>query len=120
MMSPLSDFMINENSTLLQAVEQIERNHSRAVIVTADEKVVGVLSEGDILRAFLKGANIHAPIESFMVHSFKFLTERDMPKAYRWVKKYLFTLIPVLDENFYLVDVITLSEILDHINHNIS
>ncbi|MHA2282063.1 MAG: CBS domain-containing protein [Promethearchaeota archaeon] len=115
-MSGLEDFVISEKATLLQASEKIDRNHSRAVVVRSGEKVVGIISEGDILRALLKGADIHAPIAPFMVYSFKYLSEKDIIKAYKLVKKYLFTLVPVIDENFHLMEVITLADILDSLN----
>ena len=111
-MMDLNKYIVDENATLIQAVGKIEMNHSRAAVVISGEKVVGVISEGDILRALLNGVHTHAPISPFVVYSFKYLRNRDMEEAFQLVKKYLFTLIPVLDNDFNLVDVITLSDVL--------
>lgn len=80
-MTSMESFTINEDATLLQAVEKIEENRSRAVVVLSGEKVVGMLSEGDIMRALLRNVDIHAPLDSMLVYSFKYLTERDMAQA---------------------------------------
>lgn len=115
-MESLTPFTMKENGTLIEAVKKIDQNRSRAVIVLSGEKVIGIISEGDIMRALLKGANLHAPISSFMVYSFKFLKEREMNLAYQMVKKHLFTLVPVVDQDLKLVDVITLRDVLEHLN----
>ncbi|MFH1983044.1 MAG: CBS domain-containing protein [Pseudomonadota bacterium] len=112
-MNELSPFKVSESATLLQAVEKIEKNRSRAAIVESDGKVIGVISEGDIMRALLQGANIHSPIESFIIYSFKYLTDRDLPQARKLFAKHLITLLPVLDDDFRLVGVITLRDILN-------
>ena len=88
------------------------RNDDSVRIVTVAGGKKGVISEGDILRALLNGVHTHAPISPFVVYSFKYLRNRDMEEAFQLVKKYLFTLIPVLDNDFNLVDVITLSDVL--------
>ena len=116
----LSDFVISEDATLLQAVEQIAHNRSRAVIVVSGQKALGVLSEGDIMRTLLRETDIHEPIKSFVVYSFKYLTERNYAKAYDLFSQYLFTLLPVVDEDFHLVDVITLGEVLQHFRGTIA
>ena len=52
-MFDLVDYTVSKSGTLINAIDKIERNHSRTVIVVDCEKVV-VLSEGDILRALLR------------------------------------------------------------------
>ena len=112
-MNTLIPYKIAENATLLQAVERIEKNRSRAVIVESGDKIIGVISEGDIMRALLEGASIHSPIKSFIIYSFKYLTERDMAQAKNLFSKNLITLLPILDNAFRLIDVITLRDILN-------
>jgi len=112
----ISRYVVTVSATLIQTVEKIQSNRSRAVFVIDNEKVIGVVSEGDIMRALLKGINIHAPITSFLEYSFKYLTEVDLNKAFNLIKKHLFTLVPVVDNEFRLKSIITVSQILNKIN----
>ena len=84
----LEKFTISETQLIEQAIELIEMNHSRCVIVVNNNgKVVGVLSEGDVLRAILKGVSIKSPIKNIMVTNFKYLFENDDVKIMEWFKK---------------------------------
>ena len=111
------DFVVSGNATLLDAVQRIQRNHSRAVLVAEvvdeGEKIIGVISEGDVMRALLRGVDVHAPLEAFVRHDFKFLRKRELGAAMELIRKFGITMVPVVDEKFYLQDVVTLKDVLD-------
>jgi CBS domain-containing protein len=109
----LEKFIISETQLIEQAIELIEMNHSRCVIVVnAQKKVVGVLSEGDILRAILKGVSIKSPAKNVMMTGFKYLLDKDETKIMEWFKKG-FTLIPILADDFTLKEMIVFTEYFD-------
>lgn len=110
----LTNYTIEMNATLLQTAKVISSNRARCVIVVDGGKAIGVLSEGDILRALIDDANTHAPINGFVNHNFKMLKSRDMDQAASFVREYGITLIPVVDDNVILTDVITLQDVMDH------
>lgn len=110
----LDYFTVAKSSALLDAAEVIARNNSRCVIVLEEGKVVGVLSEGDVLRSLLNNADIHAPIGKYMNSSPRFLTKHDIKGAFDLVQRHGISLVPIVDQEFRLVDVITLEEILNH------
>ncbi len=109
----LAEFTIDETTTLLAASRVIEQNHMRAAVVVANGKVVGIVSEGDILRALLKGMDVHAPVRKFMQVSFTFLNEKDMVRAVRIFRKTFISLLPVVTHQMELDDVITQADLLD-------
>ncbi|HER26351.1 MAG TPA: CBS domain-containing protein [Rhodospirillales bacterium] len=111
----LSDYVLDLSSTLLDAAQTIEQNHSRCAIVVTGEKVVGIITEGDLLRGLLQGSTIYADIKNFVRHDFKFLKNRDEAEALDLFKTHGFTLVPVLDEDFRLIDVIPISDILEKV-----
>jgi CBS domain-containing protein len=106
------EFTIASSGTLMDAAARIEANHSRSVFVLSGDVVTGVISEGDILRALLRGVDIHAPLQDFVRYDFKYLRERDLSQALHLVRQFGITLIPVVDAQLRLVDVIRLPEIL--------
>lgn len=108
----LQQLLLPSSARLIDGMEVIKRNHSRCAIVVSGEKVVGVISEGDILRALLRSTDVHAPVADWVNHSFKFLTSRDTASALELMRTHGITLVPILDRDFRLTDVITLFDVL--------
>ena len=97
---------------MMEAISSILLTDCRCVVVMSEEdRVVGVFSEGDVLRAILNGSDVHTPLKKLIHPDFKFLRENDRDKALGLIKSG-FTLIPVVDENFKLESVITFKDAL--------
>ena len=108
----MDKFCILENYTIKEALDGFETNGERVMIVRdEDSKVIGVVSEGDIIRALAADIDIHTQIRNIIQNSFLYLKEKDMDKAYRMFKNKRITLLPVIDDDFMLVDVITMRDI---------
>lgn len=115
-MKKLENYCVNGRQTIKEAISIIQNNFSRCVIVLNDyQKVVGVFSEGDVLRAILEDIDIHTILEKVISPSFHYLNKRDILKAYELVKKYGITLIPIVDNDFNLKSVITMFDVMDHL-----
>ena len=115
-MNKLNQYCVDEGSIIKEAIAVIQGNLSRCVIViNQKKKVLGVFSEGDVLRAILQDIDVHTPLKRVMKPSFYYLNERDLDKAHALVKKHGITLIPVIDANFILKDVITIFDVLDYL-----
>ena len=58
-----SPYTIKEDATIADVLEVITENHHGAVIVVdSDDQLVGVVSDGDLRRALVKGATNLTPI----------------------------------------------------------
>ena len=108
----LSQYIVESNGTLLDVAHAIAANRSRCVIVMSDGKAVGVISEGDLVRALLRGTDIYSPMQSFIHHGISFLPERDMAQALELFRTRGISLIPILNDELGLEDVITLQQLL--------
>lgn len=115
----LEVFTIHNGATILQAIAQMQRNKARAVIVLEKQKVVGVVSEGDVIRALIHDHNIYTPINGIMKLTFSYLNEKNNSDAFKLFKKYLFGLLPVVDEDMYLIDVVTIQDIFSYMDKHI-
>lgn len=110
-MNNLDDFSIRDSATVRDAIALIQKNNSRCVIVLgAERKAVGAFSEGDVLRAILAGIDVHTPLKSLIRPSFRYLHKRDVAEARKLILGGI-TLVPVLDADFRLVDVLTLRDV---------
>ena len=114
-MNDINLFILDADNTLIDAANVISKNYARCVVVMQGDKVVGVLSEGDILRALIQNASTLSPIKTFVNHNFKMLTEKSILKAAEFIKEYGITLIPIVDKDLKLLDVITLQDVMDEL-----
>ncbi len=112
----LEDYCVGERQTIVEAISAITENLSRCVVVCGDSgKVIGIVSEGDILRYILEGVDLHAPVYKLVSPAFHYLNDRDMQKACELVREHGITLIPIVDDDFYLCDTVTIFDVLEHL-----
>lgn len=110
----LSQYCVNESETLLDAISRIEQNNMRSVFVIQENgKVVGIVSQGDILRAIITGSNLYVQVNKIMTTSFKYLRKKDIKEAIKLFKANYFSLIPVLTDGFRLKDVIIFTDLIN-------
>lgn len=108
-------YCVKENYTIKEVLECFEEKNDRvAIVINDDENVIGVVSQGDILRALSSGTNLYTNVNKIIASEFLHLYERDMEKAYKIFKSRKISLLPVLDENSKLCDVITLNDIFTY------
>ncbi len=103
--------LISKDTTLLKAMEHLETAASRNVYVVNDNNCLqGSLSDGDIRRALLKGANMDASIDDYMNQNPRFIEYIDREKT-EHIKALMLELnietVPVLDNNHVVVGIIT-------------
>jgi CBS domain-containing protein len=88
--------------------------------LNSKQKLIGVISQGDILRTLIDGVNPYSQIDSLLNPDFIYLNERDMKKAYKIMKEKGFTLLPVVDSEFHLTDIITIADVFRYIDSELS
>jgi CBS domain-containing protein len=109
----LTQYCIYETDTIINAIERIEKNNMRTIFVlNSSDKVVGVVSQGDILRAIITGSSLYVQVSKIMTTSFAYLTNKDLDKAMGLFKTKYFSLIPILSDDFKLQDVILFTDLI--------
>ena len=112
----LQQYLIHENQTIEEAVGVIKQGLSRCcVIVNSEEKVLGVFTDGDVLNAILDGVDLHTPLRMLLTGQFLCLKERDMTKAFNLFREKGITLLPVVDSDYIIQDVITIHDVLNRV-----
>ncbi len=105
-------YTIDINDNINNVIEKILTNGQRTVIVLKEKKVAGIISEGDILKSMIYKKTFNSTLSSIMNKNFKYLTHKDYQKnhAKKIFLKELCHLIPVVDKNLKLKNVITLQD----------
>ena len=93
-----ANYVITSDQTVKDAILKISINLARCVIVTRDSSIViGVVSEGDIVRALTDDISVYTSITKIMRPSFKYLNESSLECALKLVQEQPgITLIPVV------------------------
>jgi predicted transcriptional regulator len=113
MKNNFSKYCIHESETILNAIERIHENDMKTILVLNDfEQVVGIVSQGDILKAIVMGTTLYVQVNKIMTTSFTYLRERDFQKAVKLFKTKYFSLIPVLSDDFKLKDIILFTDLI--------
>ena len=107
--------IVSRNYTILDTIASFQVNHDRVALIEDNNKIIGLVSQGDILKELSRGVQMHSLVEHIMNRNFRYMTTRDLAKAYELFKKYKLTMIPILSEENELVDIITLDDIYEYL-----
>ena len=106
-------FCVASQSTLTDAINVIETIRERGVvIINAEDRVIGVLTLGDIIRILSRGGSMYSRIDKYMNRSYIYLFEHDLEKAFKLFQEKNLSFIPVVTEDHQLCSVITPREVM--------
>lgn len=104
-----NSFVINIDSSIKEAMESITDNQRGTVIVVDDEFYVqGIVADGDIRRAMLKGATMITPISKILNTNPIVLNKNDFESGRAekiFSEEAPINVLPVIDENNKLIDI---------------
>ena len=96
--------------TIRQAMKALDKTAEKCLIVVDEnQKILGTLTDGDIRRSILAGMDFSATIENsfFTKPSILKKDEFTKEKAIKLLRRKKLDLIPIIDENLYVVDYVT-------------
>ncbi len=109
----MKDHLVSQNITLLEALERINSLAPEPLVLFVlddNKRMVGTLTDGDARRALIVGASVNDKVEVIMHRNFNYMKaeEIDDVKEIKRQKELKMTLVPVLDREKHIVDVINL------------
>jgi len=110
----MKNYIIQENSSICSALTQLNNLHSVAMtlfIIDDDGYMVGTLTDGDIRRALISGLKLESPVAGAMHRSFSFISDRKDIRRLKELRTKNISLVPLLDDNKRLLDIIDLSKL---------
>lgn len=111
----MKDHLINQDITLLEALSSIcALAPEPLVLFVLNEKnqMVGTLTDGDSRRALIKGASLNDKVGTIMHQNFNYMkvTDLDNVREIKRQRELKMKLIPVLDADNHIVEIINLEE----------
>ena len=101
----IKDFIIGPNVTLKDAMTKISDNYKGIIFVVQNKKLIGVLSDGDIRRALIRGASLLTHVEKIMNVNYIFSVNKDEKKLTKLSKERKTIAIPLVDKNDHLIGI---------------
>ena len=107
-------FIINESSTIkdaLIAINDITHDGESLVVINSEQEIIGTLTDGDIRRGLIAGAELTDSVCKIMHTDFKFINQTNFDVAQlKSFRDQRIMFIPILDEQKHVVDVINLNK----------
>ena len=111
----MKDHLVSEDVTLLEALSRINATAPEPLVlfvVDEEQRMVGTLTDGDSRRALIAGASVTDRIEKIMHRDFNYMRVEDVDDV-REIKRQRdlqMKLIPVLDKDRHIVEIINLEK----------
>lgn len=106
--------IINENATIreaLVAINSITGNGESLIVVNKAQQMVGSLTDGDVRRGLIGGAELMDSVRKIMHRDFRYIKHSDFDVAHLKIfRDQRIMFIPILDEQKHVVDVVNLNK----------
>lgn len=104
---------VYDNVTFRSALEQLDRyGFGIAIVLDKDNRMIGLLTDGDVRRALLKGVQFDVKVTEVMNTDFDFMIGAETNETrINHMKSTHIRHLPVLDDNRKLIDLILLDDI---------
>ena len=113
-MRDLVDYLVRPDASLREVIEIIDRGAAQIALVTnAENKLFGVITDGDIRRAMLRNESLMSLAENIMFRDFRSLpSAATEEEALAFMRRETLHQIPALDEQGRVVRLFLLEELI--------
>lgn len=111
----MKNHFVSKDISLLEALERINTIAPEPLVLfvlDSNERMVGTLTDGDSRRALITGASVNDKVEKIMHRNFNFMKLEDITdvKEIKRQKELKMRLVPVLDKEKHIVEIINLEK----------
>ncbi len=108
-------YIISQDKTLIEALKQINDLVTGPLVLFAidvENRMVGTITDGDVRRALINGAQITDVISSVMNRHFNFVSEGggDIVRSLHHQRELKMKLVPILDTAKHITDIVNLEK----------
>ena len=117
----LDRYLVRLETRIIDAMEKLDRGGKGvAAVVDGDQRMIGIVTDGDIRRYILRGQDLNQPISEAMNRNFVSLSPEEVDKHRDVMHWYGINAIPILSEDriihaLYFLD----EEIAKNVNRNL-
>ena len=110
----IKEYIINQSATIkdaLVAINEITHDGESLIVVNEAHQMVGSLTDGDIRRGLIAGAELKDSVYKIMHRDFKYIKHEEYDVAHlKSFRNRRIMFIPILDEEKHVVNVVNLNK----------
>lgn len=101
----LKDFIVTEDNSILEVMRVIDNNSKGIAFICKNEKLLAVVTDGDIRRYILKRGNLDSPVKEIANYNPLFVTNEETIDYFAYMKSRYITALPVVSKNRKLLTI---------------
>lgn len=101
----VSDFLIEDNCSIKEAMQQIDKNTKGIVYVVKNEKLIGVITDGDVRRFLLNDGDLSERVSIIMNRFPIMLNLKHEKDAYFLMEQHKIRSLPILNEHNEIIKI---------------
>ncbi len=109
-MTDIREFIISENISVREAMEQLDRVAFKVLFISEGDVLKAAVTDGDIRRWILSSGDLEAPVKETANYSPKYLINGTKEEAYQCLRENAIEAVPIVDEDLRIYDVVYWNE----------
>lgn len=101
----INDYIVSEDMSLKETLRVIDRNASGIAFVCRDGELLAAVTDGDVRRSLMNGADMESPIRESANYHPAYLYRKERYRAMSLMQEKSITALPILDEEKRIVDI---------------
>ena len=109
----LEELSVHPQALIREVVAVIDRGAAQIALVTEPDRLIGIVTDGDVRRGLLRGESLEAPVTNIMRRNFRSLpANATAAEALALMQRETLHQIPALDENGKVVHLFLLEDLI--------
>lgn len=101
----IRDYIANPYMSILDAMEEINRNARGIIYICDDDTLLGVVTDGNIRRYILKNGDLNMPVTEIMNKSPKYIKQSDNLDCYAFMRENNITSVPITNDRLSIITI---------------
>lgn len=115
-MEQVASLCVPKTTRIRECIKKLDDTGKKIILVVEDERLVGVITDGDIRRWILKNGDLSESVVHIMNQQFTAVSYKEIQRVGQLLKKKKLEAIPVVDEQGKPVDVIFWKDLFEKKN----
>lgn len=101
----IKDFIVSEDNAVIEVMKVIDKNAKGIAFICESERLLGVVTDGDIRRYILKNGDLSKPIRNIANYSPKYAMSKDVMDYANYMKENFITALPIVNKNLKILSI---------------
>ena len=101
----IKDFIVSEDDSVIEVMKVIDKNAKGIAFICEKERLLAVVTDGDIRRYILKNGDLNNLIKNIANYSPKYATKQEAIDYTAYMKQHSITALPIVNRNLKLLSI---------------